>query len=98
MTKEEARKRLLDWIQYVTDPEKVPFMDEPCSDEEILLAMRIGADALSQPSLPFNIDEVADKQAETIYPKIIREGHIAKHDVNLLTRRGFKKGFKAGAG
>ena len=81
MTNEEARKRLLDWIQYATDPERVPFMDEPCSDEEIILAMRIGADALSH--LPSNLDEAAEEYALDVK---------AKPFGNLV-----KEAFKAGA-
>lgn len=50
-----------------------------------------------KPSLPSNLDEAAEQQANLIYPENIRMGHVAEHDVNLLTRRGFIKGFKAGA-
>ena len=71
---------------------------KPCSQIEIIDACASAYRMLKeQPSLPSDLDEVAKKQAETIYPKIIRTGHVAEHDVNLLTRRGFKKGFKAGA-
>lgn len=71
---------------------------KPCSQKEIVDACVSAYRMLKeQPSLPSDLDEVAKKQAETIYPKIIRTGHVAEHDVNLLTRRGFKKGFKAGA-
>ena len=71
---------------------------KPCSQREIVDACASAYRMLKeQPSLPSDLDEVAKKQAETIYPKIIRTGHVAEHDVNLLTRRGFKKGFKAGA-
>ena len=70
---------------------------KPCSQKEIVDACASAYRMLKeQLSLPSDLDEVAKKQAETIYPKIIRTGHVAEHDVNLLTRRGFKKGFKAG--
>ena len=28
------------------------------------------------------------------YPKIIKMGHVEKHDINLLTRRGFVRGYQ----
>jgi len=85
MTKEEARLTLQENFGYLSD-------EHP----RIIEAMKVAMNILSQPSLPSDLDEVAKKQAETIYPKNIRTGHVAEHDVNLLTRRGFKKGFKAG--
>ena len=47
MTKEEAAAHLIDWCDYVTDKSKKPFLDEPCTDDEILMAMRMGAEALT---------------------------------------------------
>ena len=67
MTREEARKHLIDWIEFVNNPDKHAFMDEPCSDEEIIEAMRIGADALSQPSLPDNLDDACQRISEECY-------------------------------
>ena len=64
MTNEEARNYLLKWIEYATNPEAHPFIDEPCSDEEILEAMRIVAEALSNTELPSNLDEAANEYFE----------------------------------
>ena len=36
----------------------------------------------------------AEEQSLKNYPVIIKQGHVAKHDINLLTRRGFVKGYK----
>lgn len=63
MTQEKARKYLIDWINYVNDPSLVAFIDEPCSSEEILEAMRIGAEALYQHSLPEDLDEATKEYA-----------------------------------
>lgn len=60
MTREEARIHLINWIEFATNSEKHPFLDEPCSDEEILEAMQLGADALCPPHLPSNLDEAAE--------------------------------------
>ncbi len=63
MTQEKARKYLIDWINYVNDPSLVAVIDEPCSSEEILEAMRIGAEALYQHSLPEDLDEATKEYA-----------------------------------
>jgi len=81
MTREEARKHLIDWINYVNDPSLVAFINEPCSSEEILEAMIIDAEALSQYSLPEDLDEAANSYA-------------SKTECAVVACRGFKAGAK----
>lgn len=52
MTKEQAAAHLTAWCDYVTDKSKKPFLDEPCTDDEILMAMRMGAEALTPTTPP----------------------------------------------
>ena len=47
MEKDEASKILLDWIDFVNDPDSNP-NDTPYTSEEILEAMRLGAEALKK--------------------------------------------------
>ena len=47
MEKDEASKILLDWIDFVNDPDANP-NDTPYSAEEILEAMKMGAEALKK--------------------------------------------------
>lgn len=47
---EEARKHILDWIKFATNPDTRPFIDEPCTDEELLEAMRVAVEAMSPSS------------------------------------------------
>ena len=47
MEKDEASKILLDWIDFVNDPDSNP-NDTPYSNEEILEAMKMGAEALKK--------------------------------------------------
>lgn len=47
MEKDEASKILLDWIDFVHDPGANP-NDTPYTSEEILEAMRLGAEALKK--------------------------------------------------
>ena len=47
MSHEEASKVLTDWIDYVKDPESDPHIT-PYTNEEILLAMQMGAKALEK--------------------------------------------------
>lgn len=42
----EAAKHLRDWIEYATNPAADVPLDQPCTDDEILEAMKKGADAL----------------------------------------------------
>lgn len=46
MTTLEAAKHLRDWIEYATNPGKSAALDQPCTDDEILEAMKKGAAAL----------------------------------------------------
>lgn len=47
MEYDEASKILLDWIDFVHDPTTSP-NDPPYTDEEILEAMKLGAEALKK--------------------------------------------------
>lgn len=47
MGKDEASKILLDWIDFVNNPDSNP-NDTPYTVEEILEAMRLGAEALKK--------------------------------------------------
>lgn len=47
MTREEAGKKLSDWVKYMEDPSAVPELDQPCTDDEIIEAMSIAGKALS---------------------------------------------------
>ena len=85
MTREKARKHLIDWINYVNDPSLVAFINEPCSSEEILEAMIIDAEALSQYSLPKDLDEAANSYA-------------SKTECAVVACRGFKAGAEWMAG
>ena len=47
MEKDEASKILLGWIDFVNDPDANP-NDPPYSDDQILEAMKMGAEALKK--------------------------------------------------
>lgn len=80
MTREEARLTLQDNFGYLSQ-------EHP----RILEALRVALDALSQPSLPSDLDEAAEETLRRAYPG------DAYYYVGRPARRLFKEGFKAGA-
>lgn len=60
MTREEARKHLIDWVSYVENPNSIPDFDQPCSADEIIESMKIGAEALFKIELPEGMEEAAE--------------------------------------
>jgi hypothetical protein len=74
MTKEEAIKILVQIRQWTDYPKE---------------ALTMAIEALSQPSLPSNLDEAAEEESQHAYGEPTAQG--------FAKRSFFKRGFKAGA-
>ena len=94
MTRKEARKHLIDWVSYVENPNSIPDFDQPCSVDEIIESMKIGAKVLSESELPEDLKEAAIQAAQSdMQDRQIME---ASNDERMRYSRIFRRGFKVG--
>ena len=89
MTNEEAKKILAGYVKACNEDD-FPTL-EMFEYEKVIEAMTMGAKALSIPSLPSNLDEVAEKSA-----KAWRRNEDGSESKELFPQP-FVRGFKAGA-